>query len=402
MNELLDFLQKTETKKFIQENANTDVNKLLLNPPSQLSPFAKQVAGQILARQKGKGKIDSWVSNFGLIFPAPLSIEQASSEKTAAYKKLILKGQHLIDLTGGMGIDTLALGENFERTTYVEQQVELAQIFKQNCLVLGRQIEVVSEEAKSFLEQQTSSKRQQISFFIDPARRDDVKKKVFKLEDCSPNIIELLPLLQEKGVRVLIKLSPFLDIKLILEKIRHVKEVHVVSIKNDCKEILVLVDFSFEGDPQIKTVNLGNDRQTYNFTFPEEQASKSHLAVPKKYLLEPNASILKAGAFNKVALDFGVYKLHPNTHLYTSENQICGWPGRTFEVLERKTPKNILNTYAADGLINVLTRNYPMTPAALKKKFKVKDGGEFFLIGFLGYDKKNHLVISKRIKESNC
>jgi len=398
-NELFVFLQKAKTKKFIQENINCDVHKLILNPPAQLSPFAKQVAEQILSRRKAKGKIDSWVTNFDLIFPAPLSIEQASSGKTAVYKKLILKGQHLIDLTGGMGIDTLALSENFKQTTYIEQQDEIAQVFKHNCEVLGKQIEVISQEAKSFLEQKTSSEPQQITFFIDPARRDESKNKVFNLEDCSPNIIELLPLLEEKGVRVLIKLSPFLDIKLILEKIPHVKEVHVVSVKNDCKELLIHVDFSFEGDPQIKTINIGDLNQIYDFSFPQELISHSRFDNLGRFLLEPNASILKAGAFNKIALDFGVSKLHPNTHLYTSENQISSWPGRTFEILEAKVDKKVLSKYAIGGLINVITRNYPMTPATLKKKFKIKDGGKFFLIGFSGSDKKNHLVIGKRIKE---
>lgn len=401
MSELLDFLQKTETKKFIQEHLHEDVTNLRLNPPDQLGSFAPQVADQILSRQKAKRKLDSWTGNFDLILPPPLSIEQASSEKTATYKKSILKGNRLIDLTGGMGVDTLALSENFVQTTYVEQQVELAQIFEHNRKILGAQIEVVTNDAVSFLEKFSTSNKSSTAIYIDPARRDESKDKVFNLEDCSPNIVALLPRLRKCCNQVLIKLSPFLDIKLILQSIPNVKEIHVVSIKNECKELLILVDFSFENEPKIKTINIGDPDQVYDFSFSEELSSESLFGISDHYILEPNSSILKAGAFNKVSADFGVTKLHPNTHLYSSESQIEGWPGRTFEVIESRFDKKLLSKYAATRCINVLTRNYPTNSATIKKKFKVKDGGEYFLIGFSGIDKKNHLVVAKKIEESN-
>ena len=397
----IEFLETSEVKDFIQHNLNSDIQKLLLNPLAEFGPNINEIVNQIQARQKAKGKLGSWVGNFDLIFPPPLSVEQASSEKTATYKKSLVKGEHLIDLTGGMGVDTLALSENFDHTTYVEQQPELAQVFEHNQKVLGsKKIEVISEEAASFLEKFKISSKSGTAFYIDPARRNKAKGKVFNLEDCSPNIIELLPLLRRYCKQVLIKLSPFLDIKLILEKIGNVRELHVVSVKNECKELLVLVDFTFDSEPIIKTINLDNTNQIYNFTFSEEQDIKPSFNNAGRYLLESNASILKSGAFNKVSLDFSVTKLHPNTHLYSSESPIEGWPGRTFEILESKFDKKLLPKYATNQCMNVLTRNYPTNAASVKKKFKLKDGGDFFLIGFSGIDKKSHLVVAKKIEES--
>ncbi len=392
-----DFLQEPEIKRFIQENVNTDVNKLLLNPPLQIARFSKQVASQILSRQKARRKLDSWVSNFDLVLPPPISIEQASSEQTAQYKKSILKGRQLIDLTGGTGVDTLALQDGFEKTTYIEQQQHLVDVFRHNCKVLDKHVDVICGSAESFLESISPAKRYSTTFFLDPARRDQSKKKVFNLEDCSPNIVELQSLLKEKGSRSLIKLSPFLDIKSILKKVENIREVHVVSVKNECKELLILIDPEHDKEPEVRTVNIDRTDQYYNFRFSEEAVAQSQFELLKKYILEPNASILKAGAFNKVAVDFGVKKVHPNTHLYTSDQQNPDWPGRTFEVAESKVDKITVDKYAQKGLINVIVRNYPLSTAELKKKFKVQDGGDYFLIGFKGADQKGNLVIARKI-----
>lgn len=396
MSELLDFLQKREIKKFIQEHLQSNIQKLLLNPPAEFGSNAKEIVSQIQARQKAKGKLDSWVTNPDLIFPQPLSVEQSSSEKTAAYKKTIIRGGFLIDLTGGMGIDCLALSENFNQTTYIEVQHKVAEVFNYNCKQLNKSIEVINQDSENYLLDLTEDSSNDIVFFIDPARRNEEQSKVFKLEDCSPNILEILPSLRKRANRVLVKLSPLLDIKSILVKIPNIKELHIVSLKNNCKELLVLIDFSYDGDSLIKAVNLDKDDQEFVFTMQEEQSAEAVISSVDQFLFEPNASILKAGAFKKVGVDFGLKKVQPNTHFYTAGQIVSKWPGRTFEILDDKVDKKQIKKYAPSGHINVLTRNHPLNATQLKKKFKLKDGGEFFLIGFKDKDEKARLVVGRK------
>ncbi|MEQ9402592.1 MAG: class I SAM-dependent methyltransferase [Cyclobacteriaceae bacterium] len=395
MSELFDFLRKAKTKKFIQDHLQSDIRKLLLNPPSEFRDQIKDIVGQILARQKGKGKLDSWVNNSDLIFPPPLSVEQSSSEKAATYKKSIISGNHLIDLTGGMGIDCLTLSDNFLHTTYVEMQSLLVSTFEHNCQVLGRQIETKCEDASRYLNLLDSNIEGRV-VFIDPARRDEGENRVFKLQDCSPDLQLLLPQLRTKASNVLVKLSPLLEIKSVLQVLQNVKEVHVVSIRNECKELLFLIDFSHKGPARIKTINIEDSVQNFEFYYAEEEEAHTEIGDSSKYLLEPNSSILKSGAFKKVSSDFGVIKLNTNTHLYSSEKRIPDWPGRTFEVVELNMDKKSLAKFAPNGFINVIARNYPLNAKALKAKFKVNDGGEFFLIGFRDCDEKARLVVGRR------
>lgn len=395
MSEFLDFLKKEEVKKFITEQQNASAQKLILNPPKEFKNEIRFIAEQIHARQKAKGKIDAWATDFNLILPPPLSVEQASSASTAKYKKKILKGDHLIDLTGGMGIDCIELGSQFNKITYVEQKPELCAVFKHNCNTLGRNIAVRNELAEEFLKllQNDHSKK---TFFIDPARRDDAKNKVFKLEDCSPNLKTLMPAMRKIASQILIKLSPLVDIKSVLSEFDFVKEVHVVSVKNDCKELLILIDFQWNGEPVVKALNLETKQPEYNFTLPEEESSVSQFDSIEEYILEPNSSILKAGAFKKIGDDFHLKKLHQHTHLYTCNSLIQNFPGRVFQTIA-KADKKTIEQYGQNGKLNVLTRNYPIKPDALKKKWKLKDGGDYYLIGFRGMDNKSNLVIAKRV-----
>lgn len=392
-----EYLNRSVVKHFIRENIQSDLRKLVLNPPAEFRDHIKEIVDQIQARRKAKGKLDTWVDNPELIFPPPLSVEQSSSEKAANYKKTIMSGKHLIDLTGGMGIDCLALGEQFEQVAYVEQQAELTAIFKYNARKLGKEVKTLASEATNFLEHLDTNQREYTSFFIDPARRNMHKNKVFQLADCSPNLIEIMPLLQQKGLQVLVKLSPIIDLKATLAQVDHVREVHVVSIKNECKEVLLWIDFEFSNEPLIKTINLTEVDQTFDFKLSQENASIVSLGVEQNYLLEPNASILKAGAFKQIAARFPVNKLHSNTHLYTTDQEVAKWPGRTFKIEASDVDKTVLQQYTKNGSINVLTRNYPVSANDLKKKYKLKDGGDFFLIGFTNQKEKVRLVIARKI-----
>ena len=386
----IDFLRQEEVVSFILENAKTDVNHLLLNPPKIFKDRIKIIVEQVLSRQKAVGKLDSWVKRADLIFPPPVSIEQASSFTTSAYKKNLISGELLVDLTGGTGIDCLAISENFEKTIFVERHQTLCERFKNNSAVLSKKIEVRNEDAEDFLHHFDGK----ATFFIDPARRDGTNKKVFKLEDCSPNVKELMPTLSSKGSRALIKLSPLLDLTKTIREISNGREVHVVSVKNDCKELLLLIDFEFMGETKIHAVNLETSQEPLVFTQSDEMNTTLDNGNIATYLFEPNASILKSGAFNHVGMKYGVHKISRNTHLYSSNDIISDFPGKAFEILH-ENGKEMVGDYKS--VINVLTRNYPLSASDLKKKYNLRDGGSHFLIGFRDAQNKSQLIIAKRL-----
>lgn len=396
-DELIDFLQKEDVKQFIKEHVTSDVNQLLLNPPAVYKERIKEIAAQVLSRQKVKGKLDDWGVNFDLIMPPPVSIEQASSNVTCAYKQQLISGDHLIDLTGGMGIDLLALGESFAHSTYVEKESTLCQVFKHNASVLGRTVEVINTDALTFLNTFESPDKPII--YLDPSRRSEQKSRVFRIEDCSPNLMELIPLLQQKAHVVFVKYSPLLDIHAIINTVHNIKEIHVVSVKNDCKELLIVIDFAFDGAPQIHCVNLHSGHPRYSFDLQEERQANAVLGEVGEYLLEPNSSIMKAGAFKQIASDFKIDKLGEHTHLYTTNHLVDNFPGRLFKVI-REVNKKSVNQFVTGGKINVISRNYPLSATDLKKKWKLKDGGDQFLIAFKDQNNKPRVIIGERLDSS--
>ena len=394
----LEFLSKEDVKEFIRGNVDSDPKKLILNPPGEYKEYIKEIAGQIQSRQKAKSKLPNWAGNFDLIMPPALSIEQASSEATCQYKRDLIDGKHLIDLTGGMGIDCLALSGQFEQTTYVEEQADLCEVFSHNAKIFNKEIEIVNESAESFLSRFTGNAAH-TTFYIDPARRDIHKNRVFRIEDCSPNLIEIFPLLKTKGHKVLVKFSPILDLQAIISAVHGIQEIHIVSVKNDCKEILLLIDFELRNNPPISAVNLQTNQPNYTFKPSDESSAKVGYDDFKQYIFEPNSSVMKAGAFKKIAEDFGLSKLGENTHLYTSNSQVADFPGRTFEIMASADKKNI-SRFADGGKINVITRNHPLNANELKKKWKLKDGGDLFLIGFRDLNGKPQTIIGQKLDHS--
>jgi len=392
----IDFLKNQEVKSFIRDHINDDINKLLLNPPVEFKNHIREIANQVLSRQKLKTKLPDWHSNYDLILPAPTSIEQSSSIETASYKKKLISGDHLVDLTGGMGIDCLTLSAKFKKSTYVEIEPSIGEAFQHNAKIFRVDTEIKQCSAEKYLDDFEGK----AFFYLDPSRRDKLKNKVIRLEDCSPNLLELLPLLKEKAKKVLVKLSPILDIAHLVEEINYIEEVHVVSVKNDCKELLLLLDFNYNSEPTIKSVNLLTGQPEFTITRAEEENFISELGKLATYLYEPNASILKAGAFKSVGKRFDLNKLSINTHLYTSHDVKNSFPGKIFKVIDLDAKKN-LSDYAENGHINVITRNYPLAAQQLKKKFKIKDGGIYSLIGFRDQAEKPQLVIAKRLETGN-
>ena len=341
---------------------------------------------QIEGRERTADKLPTFASIPDWWYPVRLSCEQCSSELTARYKASLLsplalgegKEERLLDLTGGYGVDTYFLSEQFTHTDYVEQNEELCRIAAHNFALsqkskVERQklsIAIHNTTAEDFLLSSPCGEAGWGLIFLDPARRDSHGSKVFRIEDCTPNVVELLPTLLAHSKRLLIKLSPMLDLTQAVTSLSQVNwDIHIVAIKNEVKEVLLLSG----GTGQITTINLAQKDQAFVFTREEEQHCGLDIRDGKlaNYLYEPNAAILKAGAYKLVAQRFGLHKLDVNTHLYTSRQFIENFPGRVWRITEKQNLKQA----------NVLTRNYPLTPEQLKKKLHLRDGGTAFVIG---------------------
>ncbi len=376
------FIRSDEVVKFVRDNfLHTDIKNLLLNPPVEFKEHIGLIVDQIVSRRKAKTKLPHWFDNYELIMPPPLSLEQCSSPATAAYKQQLIQGKRLADLTGGMGVDTLSLSETFPEVHHVEINPELHTIFQHNIATLGKDnITAHQMSAERFM----LELKEKSCFYIDPARRDKHQSRVFKLVDCSPNITELMPYFRVKANQVLIKAAPMIDISHALLQLEAVKDVHVVSVKNEVKEVLFLLDFQTTPtkNPNIHCVNLDTNQPEFSFTLAEEKSSNTNLSSLKKYLYDPNSAILKAGAFKLVGFRNNLTKLATHTHLYTSNQLNSQFPGRVFEVLQPSVNKKKIHQLLPKGQANVITKNFPQKPDELKKKLKVKDGGGLFLIGF--------------------
>ncbi len=389
--------------------------------------FLQQVEG----RERTADKLPTFAAIDDWWYPVRLSCEQCSSELTARYKASLLsplalgegKGERFLDLTGGYGVDTFFLSEHFAHTDYVEQNAELCRIAAHNFALsqkskVERQklsIAVHNTTAEDFLLSSPCAGEELCSIglpvavrrtppgwgliFLDPARRDSHGGKVFKLADCTPNVVELLPALLERLApdgRIMLKLSPMLDITQALKELSFVHRtsslctlswsVHIVAVKNEVKEVLLIsrntdTSESRETATTITAIDLSRPEQAFTFTREEE---KEALCPPLEgelegvcYLFEPNAAILKAGAYKLIAQRFGLHKLDANTHLYVADTLVENFPGRVWRINDQMVNAKMVNGQMA----NVLTRNYPLTAEQLKKKLRLRDGGTAFVIG---------------------
>lgn len=380
-----------EIRQFIREHQHDDVRALALQAkkyPGIDMPFAiKQIAG----RQAAQHKIPSWYANESIVYPLHISLEQCSSEVTAKYKAGLLTGETLVDLTGGFGVDCAFLSAGFQKATYVERQKELCEIATHNFKALGlSHITIQNADSVEALNETSPVD----CIFIDPARRNEHGGKTVLVSDCEPDVEALEELLLQKAKRVMIKLSPMLDLTLALRSLPHTYEVHVVSVQNECKELLLLLKQSDKEvdskEISIHCTNFTNSGvQDYVFTQAEEiSALTGYANEVDTYLYEPNASVLKAGAFRSVTTHFGLKKLHPNSHLYTSDQLVVDFPGRCFKVdaLGSLKDKELL---AGLSQANITIRNFPLSVAELRKRTKLKDGGEIYLFATtLNSDKK--------------
>ena len=386
------------TKDFIREHANADVRQLALQATRYPMVDMRVAATQIEGRRLALAKLPTWARTDDIVYPVRLSMEQCSSELTARYKASLVGGERFADLTGGFGIDCSYMADRFSATTYIERNEELCRIAKYNFALLGKDIRVIhadSEEALATLTQHDW-------IFVDPARRDTAGRKVAALSDCEPDVCRLEKVLLEKAKRVMIKCSPMLDIAQALRELHSVSEVHVVSVNNECKELLFILESPAPSEPIVHAVNFSNgDTQTFTYRAAEEATAQcTYTDTVRRYLYEPNSSLMKAGCFRLPATRWDLEKLHRNSHLYTSDILHCNFPGRVFEVKSTDGfSKNELKRLTAETKkANIAVRNFPERPEALRKRLKLADGGDDYLFATTLADERRVIIRCTKTK----
>jgi hypothetical protein len=391
-----------KTWEFVRQHANDDVRKLALQGTKDAEVDLQTALQQIAGRQTARKKLPSWTEVEGVVYPPHLNMEQCSSEQTARYKSQIVgKGESMVDLTGGLGVDFYWMSQGFSQRTYVEQNELLCAIAQENFRRLGRSCCVCCCDTATYL-----TEMPHVSLaFLDPARRNEHGGRTYSIEDCTPNILELLPLLVQKADRILFKLSPMLDWRKAVSDLENaspngvfkVAEVHIVSVDNECKELLLLLDKEQTDGLRVVCVNGASSftflpsvgmfsSQAGNNLFPAwEYLTDSDLADSPLNLYEPNASIMKAGCFAELEAQFPVQQISVNSHLFLSSDEINDFPGRKFKILsissmnKQEIKKKFSESLVPMESANIAVRNFPMSAEQLRKKLKLKDGGDTYI-----------------------
>jgi spermidine synthase len=379
----------TEIQLFINKNIDTSISKLAL----QKNPFPDvewiSILNQIEAKTKAKLKLPTWFSTENIIYPSKISVEQTSSEKTAAYKASLISGESVIDLTGGFGVDDFYFSKKIKTVAHCEINPELSEIVQHNLEQLNvKNINCYAGDSLTVLEE---LKRKWDWIYIDPSRRNDAKGKVFLLEDCLPNVPENLDLLFQFSDLILIKTAPLLDISAGLLELKNVKTIHIVALENEVKELLWELHKDFSGKTTIKTANILKEKtDTFEFILDDTTENPSY-GLPQKYIYEPNSAIMKSGGFDEVSTFFNLNKLHKHSHLYTNTSLIP-FPGRVFEIEHLLAySKNEIKNHIENQQFNITTRNFPETVENIRKKWKIKDGGNRYC--FFTTDENNSKIV---------
>lgn len=406
------------TTAFICEHRNDDAKKLALQGGKFPQVDMPAALDQIQGWQTALRKLPSWAATEGIVYPPHLNMEQCSSEPTAMYKAGICANsmessarQLLIDLTGGFGVDFSFMSRAFKRATYVERNSRLCAIANHNFDALGlKNTSVANADAEEFLNTLNGDGGiDGILIYIDPARRGSHGQKVYKITDCEPDVLGLLPQLSAVAGQVLIKLSPMLDWHEAVGEINRQQQrlrvagVHIVAVGNECKELLIMLKGNAMADGGGITVHCVNDGTDFAFIYPSQRQSATKNAIGKSigtggFLYEPNASIMKAGCFGEVAARFHVSPISDNTHLFTSDTNIPAFPGRRFRILgiSSMNKKDLKQAMAGISRANVAVRNFPMSAEALKKRLKVGDGGDIYIFGTTLADGSHVIIKTKK------
>jgi 16S rRNA G966 N2-methylase RsmD len=371
------------------ESSNQDIT-------SNLS-IDKKIRHQVLSRKKIQKKLPTLFNCNEIIYPISLSLEQSSSEITANYKANLIKGKTFIDLTAGMGIDSLFFAKQFEKGILIERNKELAEIDLHNFFVLNQtNVEIaVGIDSIDFINQFN----QQVDLiYMDPARRNEQGNKVVSLTEYEPNVVSILDKLFSITTNILIKTSPLLDISKAIAELKFVKQVHVISVENECKELIFHLEKEFTDEIKISTINFDNkENQVFEYLLKDEKESNSEYSEPLNYLYEPNASIMKAGAFKIIGQQLGINKLHKHTHLYTAENLIKNFPGRVFKIdAISKFDKKEIAKNIPEMKANIAVRNFPISTNEVKKKLGIKDGGAVYLFVTTNFKNEKIVIFNKK------
>ncbi len=385
-------LLKVEVQKYIKENENTDIGQIALGKSPFLEISSAELANQIKSRKQAKGKLPTWYSTENIIFPPYLSMEQCSAESIAEYKAILIPGQTILDLTAGFGVDSTCFAQAGKKVIAIEQQINLVEIAQHNALQFNlNNIKFYSGDSISFLEQ---TKDQFDTVYIDPARRL-AGKKVFQLIDCEPNIIKNLNLILSKTANLWVKTAPFLDIQAGLQELKAIQNIHILSLKNECKELLWEITHQATlneahivchciGPKTIKKLSIPINKLSLKIDYQAYEFGN--------YLYEPDVGLLKSGAFNFIAEHFDLKKLEKDSHLYWGEDFKAEFPGRIFKIEAILHVKDLKK----EKLIgNVLVRNYPDKAENLVRKYHIKSHNEDFII--FTQDVQNKLILKAKI-----
>ncbi len=431
-----------KTWQFIREHANDDVRRLALQGTKDAEVDLMIALQQIAGRQTARRKLPSWAAVDGIIYPPHLNMEQCSSEQTARYKAGLVMGDgcwgmgdsiSFVDLTGGFGVDFYWIAKAISHhPTYIEQNEQLCAISSHNFEVLGLECTVCCSDTATYL-----TKIEPVSLiYLDPARRNEHGGRTYGIADCTPNVLELLPLLMSKADRVMLKLSPMLDWRKAVEDIQqpttnsqqpkaNVNEVHIVSVDNECKELIVemrkekgerrnedmknelrqtrivCVNLLSNGEQQLfeSKANGGQSPHTTHTEDSPPQVIPHSSFLTSHYLYEPNASIMKAGCFAELEMRFPVQHVAHNSHLFVSSDEIDDFPGRRFQIMSiSSVNKQDVRTALKGGeRANISVRNFPMSVDLLRKKLKLKDGGDVYIFATTLASGEHKLLICRKI-----
>ena len=394
----------------IQKYSDCNVYELALKKNIEKEIDFATVINQIAIRQKNSKKIPNLLKNYDFFFPSSIAAEQSSSEITAKYKSEIISNfNHSADLTGGLGIDSLYFAKKSAKHIYCEQNSDYCACFEHNCDVLSRNnIEIVNQKSEDFVKKCIEQKVFFELVYIDPSRRDGNNQKKFLLKDLQPNVFVLQENLAKITQKAIIKFSPMLDISSVLEDIKNVKEIHIVSVENECKELLVVLDFTKNAltvdTVKYFAVNLKNlfdenlEIQVEKNELKKSVDEKINFTLPQKYIYEPNSSIMKLGFWADFCYKFSLNKLHQNSHLFTSVELLSDFPGRVFELIAsvKFSRKEVNAILQKEKKANITVRNFPYSVEDIYKKLKLKDGGNYYIFATTTIDNKLSLLITQQ------
>jgi hypothetical protein len=388
----LEKLQSPAVQEFIRKNWQKSPTDLMLQRNKYKDLPMLEIAEQIHCLQKAKTKLPTWFSTPNLIY-TKTAIEQCSSEITAKFKAQLFENQLVADLSGGLGVDTYFFAQTNAQVFHIEPNLDLQNIVKHNYKQLNiSNIAFFNDTAEGFLRQSNAAE----ILYFDPSRRNE-NQRTFKLEEGEPNVVSLLPNLLAQAKKILLKTSPFLDISLTIKQLQSVSQVWILAVANEVKEVLYLIE-NTQNEPEIQAINYKNEKSTevFNFKYSSEKnladSQKIEFSEPQKYLYEPNAAILKAGGFLSFAQQFGLAKIHINSHLYTSNELKSEIPARIFEIRAVcKLDKKLIHSHLTQKQAHLTVRNFPLSVAEIRQKIQIKEGGEDYL--FATTDLHNHHIV---------